>query len=121
MFVLPLVGAVGGFHIRVRPAPIEQESETELRKALAVAAGSFLGERAYLSALIFYPMMVEPEGGFCRYRLHDRLFGLDTKGKSRSPGAGQAVLEHREKSRWEGRLQSALFVLSLLKRRIGTA
>ena len=31
---------------------------------LAVAAGSFLGESAYLSTRIFYPMMVDPEGGF---------------------------------------------------------
>jgi hypothetical protein len=74
MFVLPLIGAVGGFHVRIRPAPIKQESESEGRKVLAVAAGSLLGESAYLSARIFYPMMVEPEGGFFE------SFGLSLEG-----------------------------------------
>ena len=64
MFALPLVGAVAGFHLRVRPVPIEQETETEFRKALAVAAGSLLGESAYLSTRIFYPMIVEDQGRF---------------------------------------------------------
>ena len=64
MFVLPLVGAVTGFHLSVRPVPIQQESKTEGRKALSVAAGSLLGESAYLSARIFYPIIVESQGGF---------------------------------------------------------
>ena len=64
MFALPLVGAVAGFHLRVRPVPIEQEAETEFRKALAVAAGSFLGESAYLSTRIFFPIIVEDQGKF---------------------------------------------------------
>jgi hypothetical protein len=64
MFALPLIGAVGGFHLRIRPIPIEQKPETKRRKALAVGAGSLLGGSAYLSTRIFYPMMVEPEGQF---------------------------------------------------------
>jgi hypothetical protein len=64
MFALPLAGAVTGFHLRTRPAPIREESETEFRKILAVASGSFLGESAYLSARIFYPIIVDSQGAF---------------------------------------------------------
>jgi len=68
MFVLPLIGAVGGFQLSVRPVPVQQKSRTERRRALSVAAGSLLGESAYLSTRIFYPVIAESQG-----RLFDSL------------------------------------------------